>query len=94
MTRKDFRLRISGMGEGELQSTIAGAIKTHGVAESCRRLGLKPEALLRLAVTGGNPHRGTIALALWCAARIFRVGILMYGKRSTLRELGRWVREG
>jgi ABC-2 type transport system permease protein len=36
----------------------------------------------------------TIALALWCAARIFRVGILMYGKRSTLRELGRWVREG
>ena len=37
---------------------------------------------------------GTIALALWCAARIFRVGILMYGKRSTLRELGRWVREG
>jgi len=37
---------------------------------------------------------GTIALALWCAARIFRVGILMYGKRSTLRELARWVREG
>jgi len=37
---------------------------------------------------------GTIALALWSAARIFRVGILMYGKRSTLRELGRWVREG
>ncbi len=36
----------------------------------------------------------TIALALWCAARIFRVGILMYGKRSTLRELLRWVREG
>jgi ABC-2 type transport system permease protein len=37
---------------------------------------------------------GTIALALWSAARIFRVGILMYGKRSTLRELVRWVREG
>jgi ABC-2 type transport system permease protein len=37
---------------------------------------------------------GTIALALWAAARIFRVGILMYGKRSTLRELARWVREG
>jgi ABC-2 type transport system permease protein len=36
----------------------------------------------------------TIALALWCAARIFRVGILMYGKRSTLGELLRWVREG
>ena len=37
---------------------------------------------------------GTIAVALWSAARIFRVGILMYGKRSTLRELARWVREG
>jgi len=36
----------------------------------------------------------TIALALWAAARIFRVGILMYGKRSTFRELARWVREG
>jgi ABC-2 type transport system permease protein len=28
------------------------------------------------------------------AARIFRVGILMYGKRPTLPELMRWVREG
>ncbi|HEY4015195.1 MAG TPA: ABC transporter permease [Polyangiaceae bacterium] len=36
----------------------------------------------------------TIAVALWCAARIFRVGILMYGKRSTLGELVRWVRQG
>jgi len=36
---------------------------------------------------------GTIALSLWCAARIFRVGILMYGKRSTLRELVRWVKQ-
>jgi ABC-2 type transport system permease protein len=36
---------------------------------------------------------GTIVLSLWCAARIYRVGILMYGKRSTLRELVRWVRE-
>ena len=36
---------------------------------------------------------GTIVLSLRCAARIYRVGILMYGKRSTLRELVRWVRE-
>jgi ABC-2 type transport system permease protein len=35
-----------------------------------------------------------IAGALWAAARIFRVGILMYGKRTSLRELIHWVRTG
>jgi ABC-2 type transport system permease protein len=32
------------------------------------------------------------AVVVWLAARIYRVGILMYGKRPTLRELGRWIR--
>jgi ABC-2 type transport system permease protein len=31
-------------------------------------------------------------LAIWLAARIYRVGLLMYGKRPTMRELVRWVR--
>jgi ABC-2 type transport system permease protein len=31
--------------------------------------------------------------AVWLAARIYRVGLLMYGKRPTVRELARWVRE-
>ncbi|MBK5188720.1 MAG: ABC transporter permease [Gemmatimonadaceae bacterium] len=31
-------------------------------------------------------------LATWVAARIYRVGMLMYGKRPTFREMGRWVR--
>ncbi|PYP89667.1 MAG: hypothetical protein DMF61_03080 [Blastocatellia bacterium AA13] len=30
--------------------------------------------------------------AVWIAARIYRVGILMYGKRPSLAELGRWIR--
>ena len=29
--------------------------------------------------------------ATWLAARIYRVGLLMYGKKPTLREMGRWI---
>jgi ABC-2 type transport system permease protein len=32
------------------------------------------------------------AVATWIAARIYRVGMLMYGKRPSFREMGRWVR--
>jgi ABC-2 type transport system permease protein len=31
-------------------------------------------------------------IAIWVSARIYRVGLLMYGKRPSLRELGRWIR--
>jgi ABC-2 type transport system permease protein len=34
----------------------------------------------------------TITLVTWLAARIYRVGILMYGKRATLPEIARWIR--
>ncbi|MGH7669347.1 MAG: ABC transporter permease [Gemmatimonadaceae bacterium] len=30
--------------------------------------------------------------AIWVSARIYRVGLLMYGKRPTLRELVKWIR--
>jgi len=30
---------------------------------------------------------------LWVAARIYRVGILMYGKKPSLAEVGRWIRQ-
>lgn len=29
--------------------------------------------------------------AVWVASRIYRVGLLMYGKKPTLREMARWV---
>ncbi|HYD51293.1 MAG TPA: ABC transporter permease [Gemmatimonadaceae bacterium] len=32
------------------------------------------------------------ALALWLSARIYRVGMLMYGKRPSFAEVARWVR--
>ena len=37
-------------------------------------------------------YLGVLAVA-WVAGRIYRVGILMQGKRPTLPELWRWVRE-
>ena len=30
-------------------------------------------------------------LLVWLSARIYRVGILMYGKKVTVRELGKWL---
>ena len=32
------------------------------------------------------------AIAIWLSARIYRVGLLMYGKKPSFRELGRWIR--
>jgi ABC-2 type transport system permease protein len=34
----------------------------------------------------------TIGLMIWVCSRIYRVGILMYGKKPTLQEIWRWVR--
>jgi len=31
--------------------------------------------------------------AIWLSARIYRVGLLMYGKRPSMKELVRWVRQ-
>ncbi len=34
----------------------------------------------------------TCFAAIWVAARIYRVGVLMYGKKPSLAELSRWIR--
>jgi len=55
---------------------------------------------IRMAVTGVPPLElaGSLILlaigclaALWLASRIYRVGLLMYGKRPTMKEMARWV---
>jgi ABC-2 type transport system permease protein len=33
------------------------------------------------------------AAAIWVSGRIYRMGLLMYGKKPTIRELARWVKE-
>lgn len=35
---------------------------------------------------------GTFLGSVWLAARIYRVGILMYGKKASLKDLARWIR--
>jgi ABC-2 type transport system permease protein len=46
-----------------------------------------------LSVTGSMicAALGSIA-AVWLAARIYRVGMLMYGKKPSLREVAKWIR--
>ena len=57
------------------------------------RLSLVPvpasEIAFSLAVNGV-----ACILVMWIASRVYRVGILMYGKRATIREVLRWVRQG
>jgi ABC-2 type transport system permease protein len=36
---------------------------------------------------------GAVVLLMWLTARIYRVGMLMYGKRATVPEVMRWVRQ-
>jgi ABC-2 type transport system permease protein len=58
---------------------------------------------MRYLLGGAGPAQVAISLAILAAstvvvalaaARIYRIGILMYGKRPSLRELGRWLRSG
>lgn len=35
---------------------------------------------------------GTFIFAVWFAAKIYRVGILMYGKKATYKELFKWLK--
>jgi ABC-2 type transport system permease protein len=59
--------------------------------------------LMMMRIAMGNPPLYQILLSLagmtvsifvlvWIVARIYRVGILMYGKRPSIAELGRWIR--
>jgi ABC-2 type transport system permease protein len=34
----------------------------------------------------------TIAVTIWISSRIYRVGILMYGKKPNLPEIMRWLK--
>lgn len=55
------------------------------------RYSLAPLSLAELLLSAGI-LLGTMLLVVWIAGKIYRVGVLMYGKRPRLREVWRWVR--
>jgi ABC-2 type transport system permease protein len=55
------------------------------------RMAVIPVAGWEVAVALVSVAAGSY-IAVWVAARIYRTGMLMYGKRPTMRELARWLR--
>lgn len=48
--------------------------------------------ILGQAILGTIVLALTIVLVLWATGKVFRIGILMYGKRATLPEIIKWLR--
>ena len=74
-----------------------------GVSQALTQIPFSSPVLMpmRYLLGGATPAEIAVSLAILVAStlgavalagRIYRVGILMYGKRPTLRELARWVR--
>ena len=58
-------------------------VSAHGLGDSARSGSLpSPSACMMVSIWA----------MLWFSSRLYRVGILMYGKRATLPELLRWLR--
>ena len=55
------------------------------------RYSLAPIPIGELLLSMGLTFAGML-LVVWVAGRIYRVGILMYGKRPKISEMWRWVR--
>jgi ABC-2 type transport system permease protein len=56
------------------------------------RISVQPPPLWQVAVSVAI-LLATIWGVAWFAGRVYRVGILMYGKKPTLPEIIRWVRQ-
>ena len=72
-------------------STVASLIPPFTPLLMVLRLAVKPPPLWQVLLG----YAGSIAFVvfmIWFCSKIYRVGILMYGKKPTLKELARWVR--
>ncbi len=57
------------------------------------RIAVDPPSLVQVLASIGL-LLATLWISVWAVGRIFRVGILMVGKRATLPEVMRWLRYG
>ncbi len=73
-------------------STVATLFPLTSPYTMISRMGMAPVPLWQIAVSVVLLVL-TIWGVLWLSSRIYRVGILMYGKRATLPEIFRWLRQ-
>jgi len=74
------------------------------VNEMCEAQGLMTPVMLRMASASPSPvwqpllavvaGAAGACVAMWFAGKIFRIGLLMYGKPPTFATLVRWARMG
>jgi len=57
------------------------------------RYSLNPLSPIELLASAGMTILGVIVV-VWVAARVYRVGILMHGKRPKIKQLATWIRTG
>jgi ABC-2 type transport system permease protein len=74
-----------------LASTILSLVPFFGPSLMFLRIVLEAAPGWQIALSIGLMI-ATIIGAVWVAARIYRVGVLMYGKRPTIPELARWLK--
>jgi len=55
------------------------------------RYSMSPVPLPTLLLSAASTLAGMLAI-VWVAARIYRIGILSYGKRATFKDVWRWMR--
>jgi len=71
--------------------TVLSLIPFFGPSMMFLRIALGSAPVWQVAVSIGLLIM-TIVAVIWIAAKIYRVGVLMYGKRPTLPELARWLK--
>jgi ABC-type Na+ efflux pump permease subunit len=57
------------------------------------RLSASPNVSLTEVIASMVLLAAAVAAAMWAGAKLFRTGILMYGKRPAIREVLRWLRQ-